>query len=303
MKTYLDSYILADQAFPWLFPLLVFAFGACIGSFLNVCIYRIPLQLSVIKPKSSCPKCGRPIAWYDNIPIFSWFILRGKSRCCKQPYSIRYPVVEFLTAFFFWLTWILFPPMKAIFFMVFIAMMIVSAFIDLDYMIIPDRFTIGGFILGLLLSMLIPQGHIAPDVVPFIVQSMQALVKAIIGGFVGSALILWVTLIAESIMKKEAMGVGDIKLMGAIGAFCGWKGAVFALFGGSIVGVLLFPLILAMRKKYPVKYLPHEEDHEEYDPSHIPFGPSLVLGSFIYLFLAHDAVDLYFSLVGKALFG
>ena len=128
--------------FPWFFPLCAALFGAIVGSFLNVVIYRMPLEKSIVTPGSQCG-CGRPIAWFDNIPVFSWFILRGKARCCGRPYSFRYAFVELLTAALFWGCAVQFAPAKALLGMLFLACLVCATFIDLDHMIIPDVFTLG----------------------------------------------------------------------------------------------------------------------------------------------------------------
>ena len=143
---------------PLFFPTFVFILGACIGSFLNVVIYRVPAGKSIVRPGSTCA-CGTPIAWYDNIPVLSWLILRGHARCCGRPFSFRYPFVELLTAAVFLACWLRMPPAAAVCGWVFLGSLICATFIDLDHMIIPDAFTIGLAIVGLLLSALIPALH------------------------------------------------------------------------------------------------------------------------------------------------
>ena len=128
-------------AFPWFFPAAVALFGAIVGSFLNVVIYRMPLEKSIVTPGSHCG-CGAPIKWYDNIPVLSWFLLRGKARCCGRSYSFRYAFVELLTAALFLTCWLMFPPAKALCGMLFVSCVLCALFIDLDHMIIPDEFTI-----------------------------------------------------------------------------------------------------------------------------------------------------------------
>ena len=220
--------------FPWFFPLAVTLFGACIGSFLNVCIYRMPKNESIVRPGSHCG-CGQAIAWYDNIPVFSWFLLRGRARCCRQPFSFRYPAIELLTAALFLACWIQFSPAKALVGMVLCAIVICAWFIDLDHLIIPDVFTIGGAATGLILSLAVPALHSHSH--PLLaVASLQAGRSAILGLFIGSALVLWIALFAEAILRKEAMGFGDVKYLGALGTFIGWQGAVFSLFGGALLG-------------------------------------------------------------------
>src|SRR5262249_37518909 len=143
---------------PWFFPLVAFMIGACVGSFLNVVIYRMPKEESIVTPGSHCA-CGQPIRWFDNIPILSWLILRGKARCCGRSFSFRYPFVELLTAALFVGCLLKSPPAVAIIGWVFISCLIAATFIDLDHFIIPDEFTIGLGLLGVCLSIFVPALH------------------------------------------------------------------------------------------------------------------------------------------------
>ena len=217
---------------------MVLVMGACIGSFLNVVIYRMPAGQSVVTPRSHC-RCGKPIAWYDNIPILSWFILRGRCRHCGERFSIRYALIEAGTALLFLGLWHAGDwPVGAVW-IIFASMMIPAAFIDLDTMEIPDTFSIGGFIVGMILSIVVPSIHGIDGSGFFMLDGLEGAIAGLQGAFIGSGLILWVALVAETILRKEAMGFGDVKLMGAIGAFCGWQGAVFAFFGGAVIGCIL----------------------------------------------------------------
>ncbi len=288
-----------DAQHPWFFPLWVALFGACVGSFLNVCIYRIPKNESVVTPRSHCG-CGQPIAWYDNIPVLSWFILRGKARCCGRPFSFRYPAIELLTAGLFLTCWLLFPPGKALAGAVLCSIVICAHFIDHDHMIIPDAFTIGGAAVGLLLSMLLPDLHGQVHEVWF-VAAMRSALDSVLGLFVGSALVLWIALFAEVILRKEAMGFGDVKYLGALGAFVGWQGAVVGMFGGAVLGCVWFIVAYAWQKatgKQSPLALPAETPDGQ--PAelglgvHVPFGPMLGLAALIYFFWAHRIVDPYF---------
>src|SRR5690554_3788270 len=150
-----EAYAAVNEQFPIIFQIIAFIFGAIVGSFLNVCIYRIPTERSVVTPGSTCA-CGQPIAWYDNIPIFSWLVLRGRARCCGAPFSVRYPFIEFLTGLLFLICWVKFSPLVALCGMFFCALLVCATFIDLDHMIIPDRFTIGGAVAGVILAFLVP---------------------------------------------------------------------------------------------------------------------------------------------------
>ena len=286
--------------FPWFFPLAVTLFGACIGSFLNVCIYRMPKNESIVRPGSHCG-CGQAIAWYDNIPVFSWFLLRGRARCCRQPFSFRYPAIELLTAALFLACWIQFSPAKALVGMVLCAIVICAWFIDLDHLIIPDVFTIGGAATGLILSLAVPalHGHSHPL---FAVASLQAGRSAILGLFIGSALVLWIALFAEAILRKEAMGFGDVKYLGALGAFIGWQGAVFSLFGGALLGCVWLAGTYLWKKisgRAPALGLPATsaagQPAEITLGVHVPFGPMLGVAALIYFFGAHLWVNTYFD--------
>lgn len=300
----LEDIALIHTEVPWLFAVFVAVLGACIGSFLNVVIYRLPAGLSVIRPGSRCA-CGQPIAWHDNVPILGWLLLRGQARCCGRRISVRYPLVEALTSALFVGCWLRYSPAVALCLMLFATFMVAQAFIDLDTMEIPDRFSIGGFALGLVLAAAVPALHLAEaqrSGIPFL-DSLGAFVVALKGGLIGSSLILWIAILAEVLLKKEAMGFGDVKLMGAIGAFCGWQGAVFAIFGGALLGsVAVFALFIVQRFRptaaSPVPPTPNdpaagvagaEEGHR------IPFGPALAGGAVLYLLLLRGPVDAYFS--------
>jgi len=283
---------------PWFWPVFAAVIGACVGSFLNVCIHRIPKSESVVRPPSHCG-CGQPIKWHDNIPILSWLWLRGRARCCGQPFSFRYPFVEFLTAVLFVACALMFPAGKAVGAMVLCAIVICAVFIDLDHMIIPDVFTIGGAAAGLALALLLPSLHGQYHDFYF-VASMRAGRDAVLGLFVGSALVLWIALFAEAILKKEAMGFGDVKFLGAVGAFVGWKGAVFAMFAGAILGTLWF-LVAMLWQKATGRAAPIAPKAETPDGQpaqlglgvHVPFGPMLGVAGLIYLFGAHRWLDEY----------
>jgi leader peptidase (prepilin peptidase)/N-methyltransferase len=285
---------------PWFFPLIAVLVGACIGSFLNVCIYRIPKGESVVHPGSHCG-CGQPIAWYDNIPVLSWLILRGRARCCDRPFSFRYPAIEFLTAALFLACWLLFPPGKAVAGAVLCSIVICAHFIDHDHMIIPDALTIGGAVAGFFLSLALPSLHGQTHEI-FMVASVRSGLAAILGIFVGSALVLWIALFAEAILKKEAMGFGDVKYLGALGAFVGWKGAVFGLFGGAMLGCAWFILAYLWKKiTGRTSPVPLRAETAEGQPAelglgvHVPFGPMLGLAALIYFFCLHHWVDAYFD--------
>lgn len=301
----LSDFELIQKEFPWFFQILVFVFGSICGSFYNVCIYRIPKEESVITPRSH-NHLGQPLAWYDNIPILSWFILRGKDRATGEPFSFRYPFVEILTGALFTAAWMLHTPLHAIALFVLISILICATFIDLDHMIIPDRFSIGGAVIGFVISLLVPQLHGVEQGVPF--AFMISGIYSLIGMFIGSALVMWIGLVSGAVLRKETLGFGDVKLLGCIGAFLGWQGGVFAVFGGAVIGVVfVLPVMLCKRvfkKDAPAEETPIAEEDEDatVQGNALPFGPLLSLGALVYLFVAKDWMDQYFSNFSELLF-
>jgi len=293
-----------SAAFPWFFPVVAGVFGAIVGSFLNVVIYRMPLEKSVVTPGSHCA-CGAPIKWYDNIPVLSWFILRGKARCCGRPYSFRYAFVELLTAALFLTSWLMFPPAKALCGMLFVSCMLCALFIDLDHMIIPDTFTIGLGVAGVALSVFVPSLH-NQDTGVFFIDALRSGMISVQGLLIGSGLVLWIALIAEVLLRKEAMGFGDVKFVGAIGAFAGWQGAVFSIFGGAVVGTIWFALALLWEKitgrraaVAPPSETPEGEPTDLTLGAHIPFGPMLDIAGGAYFLYFHRLVGPWFAEVAQ----
>ncbi|MDF3057102.1 MAG: peptidase [Rariglobus sp.] len=288
-------------AFPWFFPVAAGLFGAIVGSFLNVVIYRMPLDKSIVTPGSHCA-CGAPIRWYDNIPVLSWFILRGKARCCGRPYSFRYPFVELLTAALFLTSWLMFPPAKALCGMLFVSCLLCATFIDLDHMIIPEPFTIGLGVVGVVLSVFVPSLHNQDDGL-FFVSALHSGVISLQGLLVGSGLVLWIAVIAETLLKKEAMGFADVTFVGAIGAFTGWQGAVFAVFGGAVVGTVWIGLAALVKKLSGsrVHLAPRAETADGKTTEdlgmnvHVPFGPMLAIGGLLHFFCFSAWMDDYFA--------
>ncbi|MCC5807453.1 MAG: prepilin peptidase [Opitutales bacterium] len=303
MSALSEAIPLMREFHPLAYSLFVFVFGACIGSFLNVVIYRVPAGRSVVFPGSHCA-CGAPVRCFDNIPVLSWVLLRGRARCCGCTISVRYPLVEAFTGLLFVAVWWRFDPLAATVFSLYVSGLVALSFIDLDTMEIPDRFTVGGFLIGAGVSMAVPSLHLADPSGVFAVDALRGLFTALQGAFIGSGLILWVALVAEVVLRKEAMGFGDVKLMGAIGAFCGWEGAVFSLFGGAILGTA-FIVPLAVRKFFQGENLlpkrgsvaaedAGEGEREGEDEGwRIPFGPSLAGGSLLYLLWLQEPFDAY----------
>jgi leader peptidase (prepilin peptidase)/N-methyltransferase len=303
------AYINAD--FPWFFATFSFIFGAITGSFLNVCIYRIPAERSVVFPGSTCA-CGQPIVWYNNIPILTWLFLRGRASCCGEKFSVRYPAIETLTGILFYVSWMMHPPVVAIIGFLFIAFLICSTFIDLDHMIIPDRFSIGGMVIGVLLSILFPALHAVEG--PPIMENIESGVRSIIGALIGAGLVYWIAVLGEIVFRKPAMGEGDVKFVGFIGAFCGWQGAVFAMFGGAFIGTIILLPILLLGRIFGWKQGGSDNDSDSDSDSdedeesvafgsQVPFGPMLAVGGLVY-FLGFDRyVDAYFADFALSFFG
>jgi leader peptidase (prepilin peptidase)/N-methyltransferase len=306
----IDTFLFMNEEFPWLFATFSFIFGAITGSFLNVCIYRIPEGRSVVFPGSTCA-CGQPIAWYNNIPILTWLFLRGRASCCGQAFSVRYPAIEMLTGVLFYASWVVHPPVVAIIGFLFIAFLICATFIDFDHMIIPDRFSIGGMVVGVVLSFVFPALHGVEG--PPIVENIQSGILSIIGALLGAGLVYWIAVLGEIVFRKPAMGEGDVKFVGFIGAFCGWQGAVFSMFGGAFVGsIVLLPILLLGRifgwgspSADASESASSSEDAEEpvQFGAQVPFGPMLAVAGLIY-FLGFDLyVDAYFAEFAASILG
>lgn len=217
--------------------LSVFIFGSIIGSFLNVCIYRLPKGRSVIVPGSHCPACGARIHWYDNIPILSYVFLLGKARCCKARISLRYFIVEMLTAIAFLGLFMYFGPTpKFGACAVMVSGLIIATFVDFEIQEIPDEVSIGGLAAGLILSTAFPS--ILNET-----SRLGSFLNSFSGALIGGAMIYAMGVLGEFAFKKEAMGGGDVKLLAMIGSFLGWKLVVLTFFiaplFGSVVGVVL----------------------------------------------------------------
>lgn len=258
--------------------------GLCIGSFLNVVILRLPKRESLARPRSHCA-CGAAIPWRDNIPLVSWLVLRGRARCCGRPVSLRYPLIEAGTALLFWLCWRRTEPDWALAASgwIFVSVLLASAVIDAEHMIIPEVLTLGLGAAGVLLGFAIPalraQG---------LVVSLSSGAAALLGLCVGSGLTLWFASLASALLRRDAMGMGDVLLVGAIGAFCGWHGAVFSIFGGAFVGLLWVLAAIVLRRS------PHMT-------SRLPFGPMLAIAGGLYFLFLRTPVDAWFAQV-SALF-
>ena len=211
------------------FTIAAGVFGLLFGSFLNVVIHRMPHSQSMVRGRSMCPHCKKTIAWYDNVPLFSWILLRGKCRACGWKIPFRYPLVELLTAVSASASvWVEGTTLTALWVFAFLAIMIAITFIDWEHQIIPDPLSIGGTVLGWIgAAVCLP----------------ITLVQSVVGSLVGAGLILAIALLYKAARKVDGMGGGDVKLMAMIGAFLGWQ-MVFAVlfmaaFAGSVYGVIL----------------------------------------------------------------
>lgn len=246
---------------------IVFCLGACIGSFLNVCIWRLPRSESIVHPGSKCPACGAPIRFYDNIPIISYLLLLGKCRRCKAGISLRYPLVEALAGFL--AAALLFRFGLGVDFavyLVFIAALVVITFIDLDLRIIPDVISLSGIPLGLAASF-VPGGLTFRD--------------SLLGVLLGGGSLLLVAWGYHQLTGKEGMGGGDIKLLAMIGGFIGWQGVCFTIFVASATGSVVGALLMLFARK-DLKFA-------------VPFGPFLALGAMAYLFAGPEIIDWYYQ--------
>ncbi len=239
---------------------VVFVFGLIIGSFINVCIYRIPRGKSIVYPPSSCPVCGARIKWYDNIPVLSYILLKGRCRNCKAKISPVYPTVELLTAIYTVLVYLKFGlTVDFAFYLIFGYMLIVGSFIDFFHYIIPDRISIGLAVVGLVYGFI-----------------RHEFVHSLIGFAFGFILLLFVAILGKVIFKKEAMGGGDIKLLGALGAFISIKGVLFTLFTASLFGSFVGIILIALGKTSMSQ--------------RIPFGPYLSLSAILYVFIGYQII-------------
>jgi leader peptidase (prepilin peptidase)/N-methyltransferase len=248
--------------------LIVAVFGLIIGSFLNVCIYRIPRNMSIIMPSSRCPACNKPIKAWDNIPVISYILLGGKCGYCKKKISLKYPLVEALNAFLYVaLLWRYGPEWYFFLYGALISALIVITFIDLDFQIIPDRITLVGIPVGFLAGSLF-----LPD--PFARASVLGVKASIIGFLAGGGFFYIV-----AVLSKGGMGGGDIKLMAMVGALMGWKSVFLTTFLGSLVGSVVGIFLIIFKGKGR--------------KAKIPFGPFLAFGTLITLFFGQEIMTWY----------
>lgn len=244
------------------YEMLAGVLGLLIGSFLNVCITRWPSQQSVVSPRSRCPQCQNPIAWYDNIPVVSWLVLGAKCRHCKLPIPVLYPLVELATgAIWFWAAWRYGFSVEMLRAALFFTILLGIAMTDAREYIIPDEFSIGGTMLGIALAF---------------AGGALAWPGSLIGAAVGFGVLWLVAILGSKLFGQDAMGGGDIKMMAMIGAFLGWQGVFLTLFLGALLGVLIFgPMKLMGREKL------------------VPFGIFLAIGAVATWLFGAGIVDWY----------
>ena len=224
----------------------IFVLGLAFGSFLNVCIYRLPRDLSVVKPRSACPGCEQPIRAYDNIPVLSWLILRGRCRNCKTYISSRYLIVEVLAGSIFLACYAHFgASLATVKYCAFGFLVLGLIFTDAETQLLPDKMTLPGLVLGLAFSLLVPVNDLASQLLPGLVSlpvssdvswHLLSLIDSVLGAIVGASFIYGAGAIYLRARGVEGMGFGDVKLMAMIGAFLGAKLTIFTLFSASIAG-------------------------------------------------------------------
>ncbi|MBU4361169.1 prepilin peptidase [bacterium] len=244
---------------------LIFILGLIVGSFSNVCIYRIPRNESIIYPASHCPKCHSNISPKDNIPLLSYILLKGRCRNCKSKISIQYPVVEFLTGLIYLIIYLIYGlSIQSLIYIILSSALIIIVFIDLNEQIVPDVISLPGIVIGFILSFFVPY---------------ISFVNSALGVVTGGGIILVIGLGGSLIFKKEAMGGGDVKLAAMIGAFLGWKYIIISLFLGFFLGALagIFLILSKIKSREDV----------------VPFGPFIVLGSFITLLWGEKIISWY----------
>ncbi|MBK5276673.1 MAG: prepilin peptidase [Desulfuromonadales bacterium] len=250
-----------------IFPLFALVIGMLVGSFLNVCICRMPKNESVVFPPSHCPNCEYQIRWYDNIPVISYLLLKGKCRGCGTRISLQYPLVELLNGL---LTLALFlrfgPTPEFLVLFLFCSALVVITFIDLEHQIIPDEISLSGIVIGFICSFFL-QGHFW--------------LNSLLGILLGGGSLLFVAYAYQWLTGKEGMGGGDIKLLAMMGAFLGWKSIPFIIFCSSLVGSVIGISIMLVQKKD--------------SKLAIPFGPYLAFSAVLYVFYGRQIIQWYLA--------
>jgi leader peptidase (prepilin peptidase)/N-methyltransferase len=280
-----------DKTLDLILSFFSFAMGACIASFLNVVIWRVPRGESISRPPSHCPRCGARIRWHQNIPLASWLFLRGRCARCRSPISVRYPLVELLGGVLFVMAFHrlgVYAPLA----WVWIALAIVGSFIDFDHQLLPDFVTVGGAVYGLLLAAVewgaAPVSLCAPWLFSFPRDTWyagaEALATALAGLALGFALLGAIRFLGSKAFGREAMGMGDVFLMGAVGAIFGPVAVVFSLVVSSFAGSLVGIVQMICARKRPGAFVS------------IPFGPYICFGSLLWLFRGPEILSWYLRL-------
>jgi len=249
---------------------LFFGIGLLFGSFLNVCIYRLPRGESIVWPASHCPVCLTPIKPYDNIPLLSFLWLHGRCRKCQAKINWRYPLVELLTGLFFGAIFLKSGlNLELIALLMLAALLIVITFIDLEYQLILNKVTIPGLVIGAALSW---QLH------------LLTLTQILYGLLMGTGILIIIALLGKGLFGKESMGMGDVKMAAMIGVFVGAKGIIFSLFFGFLIAGLFSFAGMALKKLQRTSY--------------IPFGPFIASGTLVYLFWGEQIIGWYLRTMG-----
>ena len=253
-----------------------FIIGAFVGSFLNVCIHRLPRRESISFPPSHCPECQHRLNVFDLIPIFGYFLLLGRCRYCSKNISFRYPLVEFVTAILFMAVSYYFPvsssPLEFYFYLIFCCGMVVLFFIDLEQQVVPDVVSIPGILLGVVFNYL--REAINP--------AQKTFIPALFGLFLGYSLLFVIAWVGKICFKKEAVGEGDLYLIAILGAYLGWRGMLLSLFMAYLIAGISIIILLILRKVKMGQY--------------VPFGPALASAAIIALFYGEPILRWYFNL-------
>jgi leader peptidase (prepilin peptidase) / N-methyltransferase len=261
--------------------ILAFVFGALVGSFLNVCVARWPRDESVVSPPSRCPHCGRPIRWHENVPIFGWLRLRGRCAGCRERISPIYPLVELVVALI-WLASVVHygPTFTAGRVAIFSTVLLGIALTDAMHYVIPDGFTVFGFVWGIAAAFI---GAVLNETLPF-----AGLYDSLIGACVGAGAIAIAGWLGEVALKKEAMGFGDVTLMAVVGAALGPQRSLLTVFLGAALGAVSFLLLV-----YPIAWIHSRRKRQPVDLPLVPFGVFLAPAAMIALFFGQAMIDWY----------
>ncbi len=258
---------------------LVFVLGAMLGSFLNVCVYRLPRNESVVRPRSKCPKCGNAIAWYDNVPVVSWLVLGAKCRQCSEPISWQYPLVEALTgSLFLAVFWKFGFSIASPVYMALAAGLVLITFVDLTDWTIPDVLTFPGMPIGIVCAR-------AAMAVPNTRLLLDNVYLSLAGLVLGGGILYLLDKISLLLLKKRGMGFGDVKLMAMLGAFFGPLGVFLIIMMASLLGSVVGISMILMQRNRP----------DDAGGHYLPFGPYIALGGVLYLFIGPEIVQAYLA--------